>query len=209
MEIAGQHLSIPRNFLFMHRLPARFEIFVVARGAVTTKGTAFELEIAGQRLVLHSRIELKVGARYELEKVSALEFRILGEKKSDKEVHDAPSEADTTMEKSGEDAIRFLALGHQLSPHDLLALKVMEDSVSSPRRRNDKYVFDLGFEIGLKGVFVPHGPARFSLFISGHVNPEQNGGLARLMAEVGISPVRQVSEDVLERIAAGAVDIET
>lgn len=209
MEIAGQHLSIPRNFFFLHRLPSRFEILVVARGAATEKGTAFELEIAGQRLVLHSRIELKVGARYELEKASALEFRILSEKKAEKETPGTPRGAAVGEERRGDDAVQFLAMGNQLLPQDLLALKVLEETVASPHPRSDKYVFDLGREIGMKGVFVPSGARRFSLFFCGKLGADDQTGVTKLLAELGIAPVRQVSEEVLERIATGSVDIET
>ena len=86
MEISGQRLFFPPNFRFFQRLPARFEILVIARGANRQGNTVFEVEIAGQRLALPSRVPLLPGRRYELEKITELEFRIVREKElSEKE----------------------------------------------------------------------------------------------------------------------------
>lgn len=211
MEISGQRLSIPRNFLFLHRLPARFEILVVARGAQMPKGTAFELEIQGQRLVLHSKIDLKVGARYELEKVSAFEFRILNEKAEEKR-EALPAEAKNPLrEKISEaDAAQILRPETAAAFADLLALRVFEDSGGQLSAEADKYVFTMEAEAGMRGVFVPQGPGRFTLFVSGAgATARAVTDLTDILSPLGIGNIRSVTPAVLERISAGAVDIRT
>lgn len=211
MEISGQRLSIPRNFLFLNRLPARFEILVVARGAQVPKGTAFELEIQGQRLVLHSKIDLKVGARYDLEKISAFEFRILNEKAEEKR-ESLPVEVNNPRrEKISEaDAAQILQPESTAAYADLLALRVLEDSGGHLAAEADKYLFTLEAEVGLRGVFVQQGPGRYTLFVTGSgATARAVADLTEFLSPLGIGNIRAVSPAVLDRISAGAVDIRS
>ena len=211
MEISGQRLSIPRNFFFLNRLPARFEILVVARGANTPKGTAFELEIYGQRLMLHSKVDLKVGARYELEKASALEFKILSEKTEEIKEQSAP-ELPVSREKNTRetDAAGFFLPQVGTAYSDLLALRVLADAGKKIEAANSKYLFNFNAEIPLSGVFVPVATGQFNLFLSGQgIQGEHIDALAGLLAPLGIQNVRSVSPAILERISAGAVDIQS
>ncbi len=211
MEISGQRISLPRNFLFLNRLPARFEILVIAKGATLPKGTAFELEIQGQRLVLQSKIELKVGARYDLEKISALEFKILAEK------GDIPREktadelrTDPPRKNPGTDSPAVFIPDAKTTAQDLMALKVLADSGRHVSANGDKYLFSLESEIDLSGVFVPQTPGRYRLFVSGHaIQKADLENLAESLSGLGIDGVRHVTPAVLARISAGAVDIRT
>lgn len=211
MEISGQRLSIPRNFFFLNRLPARFEILVVGKGAQMPKGTAFELEILGQRLVLQSKIDLKVGARYELEKISAMEFKILAEKNEESRERPATETRSEAARKSETiQAETFFRGDGAFPPADLLALKVLADSGRSVSRENGKYLFNLATEFDTSGVFVPASPGRYRLFVSGQKLAKNDiDNLAALLAPLGVESIRHVNAGVLARLAAGAVDISS
>jgi len=210
MEIAGQRLYLPPNFNFLARLPARFEILVLARGATTGKTTAFELQIAGQSIVLKSETSLKVGARYELEKISATEFRILAEKKDETaatkiEIRDTP-QRDTRVEFERSE----LFINPQTPPHlqDAIALRIMKDKNHALEKHSDKYAFNFDHEFALGGVFVPHTPGKYLLFLSGaRANSSLQNELQEQLAELGVSRISLVSTQVLEQIATGAVDL--
>ncbi|MBS0618156.1 MAG: hypothetical protein JSR44_08205 [Spirochaetes bacterium] len=210
MEIAGQRLYLPQNFNFLARLPARFEILVLARGATSGKTTAFELQIAGQSIVLKSETPLKIGARYELEKISATEFRILDEKKEESTAAKIDNrdtlQSDTRIESERSE----LFINPQTPPqmHDALALRIMKDKKHALEKHADKYVFDFDCEFALGGVFVPHGPGKYLLFISGaRANSALQEELQTQLTELGVSRISLVSAQVLEQIATGAVDL--
>lgn len=210
MEIRGQSLSIPRNFFFLNRLPARFEILVVGRGVTSAKGTAFELEIQGQRLMLHSKVDLKPGARYELEKISALEFRILTEKLEEKKEPAAEiREAAARAKPSETEAAAYLQAQSDANSTDVLALKVLADSGRKIEAKADKYLFNLEAEFPVRGVFVPQAGG-FSLFVSSlGLNAGDIENLRHALSPIGIQNIRSVTPAVLERISAGAVDIQS
>jgi hypothetical protein len=211
MEISGQRISLPRNFLFLNRLPARFEILVIAKGATLPKGTAFEVEIQGQRLVLQSKIELKAGARYDLEKISALEFKILAEKGDDsREKTDAGLRTEPQRKQTNAESTGFFIPDTKTTAQDLLALKVLADSGRRVSANGDKYLFSLESEVDLSGVFVPQTPGRYRLFVSGHgIQKDDLEKLSESLSALGIDGVRHVTPAVLARISAGAVDIRT
>lgn len=211
MEISGQRLSIPRNFFFLNRLPARFEILVVGKGAQMPKGTAFELEILGQRLVLQSKIELKVGARYELEKISAMEFKILAEKNDEsREKPATETHSEPARKSEAEAAQSFLQGGAAFSAADLLALKVLADSGRAVTASGEKYVFQLASEFDTSGVFVPLSAGRYRLFVGGQkLQKHDLEVLSEMLSPLGVESIRHVDAAVLARIAAGAVDIRT
>lgn len=212
MEIAGQRLFFPRNFLYLSRLPARFEILVVARGAAQPKGVAFELEISGQRLVLNSKAELKVGARYELEKISATEFKLLRQV-TEREGETIPS---LPVEKNQKDRLSDTNISSIINdvrslPQDLLALKLIGDESNPIARTKDKYAFNWENSYSLSGVFVPIGDGKYSLFIAGTSAGENTNieELAILLNDLGVEKVHRVSHGVLATIAAGAIDLQT
>lgn len=211
MEISGQRLSIPRNFFFLNRLPARFEILVVAKGATLARGTAFELEIQGQRLVLHSKIDLKVGARYDLEKISALEFKIVSEKPEETRPQaPAPLPAEGRNKDSTGEALGFFMPESRAVYSDLLALKVLADSGREIERKADKYLFSLASEFAVSGVFVPLAAGKYTLFVTGSgAQGEALQKFGELLNEFGVQNIRYVSEAVLQRISAGAVDLQS
>jgi hypothetical protein len=212
MEISGQRLSIPRNFFFLNRLPARFEILVVAKGAPLAKDTAFELEIQGQRLVINSKIDLKVGARYELEKISALEFKIVGEKAEEQKAAAAASLPPEKILKNdtGEEALGFFMPESRAAYTDLLALKVLADSGRDILQKSDKYLFNLASEFAVSGVFVPKAAGKYTLFLSGSgAHPGAIQEFGDMLAGFGVQNIRYVSAAVLERISAGAVDLQS
>lgn len=209
MEIFPERLLFPRNFRFFHKLPARFEIHVVGKGARTAQGVVFELELAGQRLALPSRADLKIGARYELEKISGMEFRIVREIGEEKLPANEPVR--TTEKLMAQDLPAFnhwQNLPVQLS--DLIAIKLAGEGHGVERTATNKYAFDFGDSFRLQGVFVASQPGSYSLFLSGHAaNPETVTELTGALADLGVTAVRFVSADVFERIRAGSVDLES
>jgi hypothetical protein len=208
MEISGQRLFFPPNFKFFHRLPARFEILVIARGANKQGSTVFEVEISGQRLALPSRVALIPGKRYELEKISELEFRIVREKEpTEKEAgqelrtrkSDEPPAESTHTPLSG---ITPFSLG------ELALLRLLEEGGKSVRERNDKYVFDFSGEFELRGLFHPHRDGGYTLFISGVLAAAGfPDALSDELKSLGIRQVRILDNAVFDRLAAGAVDL--
>ncbi|MBL8032095.1 MAG: hypothetical protein JNJ69_00230 [Leptospiraceae bacterium] len=211
MQIGADRLFFPRNFLFFHRLPARFEIGVIARGATIPRGTVFELEVFGQRLALPSKTELKVGARYELEKISAMEFRIVREVGEEKPAS-APVETVKTERRpeSFADGLAAFAQLPSASYSDLLALRVSDDGHNIKKTGEHKYAFDLSADFPFKGVFIEREPGSYTLFVSGAAATlSATNALAAMLADFGVSAVRPVSADVLERISAGAIDMQT
>jgi hypothetical protein len=211
MEIGGNHLVFPRNFLFLNRLPARFEILVIGKGAITPQGTAYELEVAGQRIVLKSQIELRPGKKYQLEKVSVREFRI------SKELDEKPVESARTSsfeqqvrDDTNQDALALLMPETSLDFLNLLALKVLNDARRSVTTDAGKFRFDFGGELGAKGVFIPGKPGEFTLFVAGSgVNSTDITEIEKLLADLGVTRIRHVTEQVLERIAHGAIDLQS
>ncbi|HRP70445.1 MAG TPA: hypothetical protein PLY93_13010, partial [Turneriella sp.] len=128
MEITGSSISIPRNFLFLHKLPARFEMLVIARGAAFKESTAYEVELLGQRLVLRSKVELKPGTKYELEKENALVFRIVKEKHSENDnISDRHIASETIKEAYSDFENLSFQSFYGMTNLDLLSLKAIEE----------------------------------------------------------------------------------
>ncbi len=211
MQIFPDRVVFPRNFRFFNRLPARFEILVVDRGAKTARGTVFELELAGQRLALPSKAELKVGTRYELEKISATEFRILrevedGKKNADSDtVRNAPS-----AEPRQADGADYLST-HLAADHvDLLAVQLLSGEGRLGQAGESKFAFDLSGEFPLRGVFVQRSPGRYTLFLAGAAaDTAAVQHLTQVLRDFGVEAIRPVSSDILDRIEQGSVDMKT
>ena len=184
---------------------------MVDRGAKTPRGTVFELELAGQRLALPSKAELRVGARYELEKISATEFRILREIAEDKkpgETEIAATKPQTAPRLS--DGAQYLSAQPAAGSADLLAVKLIADEGGISPAGNNKYAFDLSREFPLQGVFVARSPGKYTLFIA--VTAADAHAIAHFqqaLKEFGVEVIRQVTADVLERIAQGSIDMKT
>lgn len=208
MEIAGQRLFFPPNFRFFHRLPARFEILVIGQGASRTGGTVFEVEIAGQRLALPSRVALVPGRRYELEKISEFEFRIV-EEKTEREKN-APGlrtldQPDATRVK---DQAPALPPPLPFSLGELAVFRLLEENGGGVREQNRKFLFDFVGEIELRGLFHPHSDGTYTLFVSGTAARRGfTAALADELKSLGVSAIRIIESPVFERLAAGAIDL--
>lgn len=211
MQVFPDRLVFPRNFRFFNRLPSRFEILVVDRGAKTARGTVFELELAGQRLALPSKAELKVGMRYELEKISATEFRILREVDAEKKTTD--TEAPRALPQQSArltEASDYLSMHVSATSPDLLAVKFLSEQGRLSHPGESKYAFDLGGEFPLRGVFVARSPGKYTLFLSGAAADNAAvGHFTQALKDFGVEAIRQVSEEVIDRIEQGSVDMKT
>jgi len=208
MEILGQRLFFPPNFRFFNRLPARFEILVIARGANKQGSTVFEVEIAGQRLALPSRVPLLPGKRYELEKITELEFRIIREI----EVSEKDSERNFPPRKAGETAPvpreEGFAPMTQMSLSELAILRLLEESGRSVREQNQKFLFDFSSEFELRGLFHPHHDGTYTLFVSGASAAHSfSGTLAAELKDLGITGIKVLEASLFDRLAAGAIDL--
>jgi len=211
LQIFPDRLVFPRNFLFFNRLPARFEILVVDRGAKTPRGTVFELELAGQRLALPSKAELKVGGRYELEKISATEFRILREIDAEKKAAEPESQpAKQRSEPRLADGAEYLSLHPSAVSPDLLAVRFLSEGRSIEKTGDTKYSFDLTGEFPLRGVFVARSSGKYTLFLSGTAaDTVAVRHFTEVLKDFGVEAIRQVSADVLDRIEQGSIDMKT
>lgn len=207
-EISGQKLLLPPNFRFFHRLPARFEILVIARGANRQGSTVFEVEISGQRLALPSRVALVPGKRYELEKISEFEFRIVREKAPLKEeageevrMH-RPDEPPVQSSSAPLPGITAFSLG------ELAVLRLLEEGGKPLREQNEKFVFDFAGEFDLRGLFHPHRDGNYTLFVCGVMaSAVLSEALSQELRSLGIREIRVLDAAVFERLAAGAVDL--
>lgn len=212
MEVFGQKLFFPPNFRFFHRLPARFEIFVVARGAERQGKTVFDIEIAGQRLALPSRVPLVPGRRYELEKISDFEFRIVKEKSAPEKTEEFAAHAEKNRESSNETAIAqtgfpFSDLVFSLS--DWAILRSLEDTGRSLTEKNGKFLFDFSGEFSLKGIFHPHRDGNYTLFLSGALaDPKLVSELKSIFQHLPITGIKILNSTIFDRISAGAINIE-
>lgn len=171
----------------------------------------FELEVAGQRLALPSKADLKVGARYELEKISATEFRILREVDTEKKQPEGESGAvKPKSEPRLADGAEYLAAHVAAGSNDLLAVKLIDDEgrINSPGA--NKYAFDLNGEFPLRGVFVARSPGKYTLFLSGAAaNQRAVEHFQQALKDFGVETIRLVSADVLDRIGHGSIDMKT
>jgi hypothetical protein len=153
-------------------------------------------------------VALIPGKRYELEKISELEFRIVREKEpTEKEAgqelrtrkSDEPPAESTHTPLSG---ITPFSLG------ELALLRLLEEGGKSVRERNDKYVFDFSGEFELRGLFHPHRDGGYTLFISGVLAAAGfPDALSDELKSLGIRQVRILDNAVFDRLAAGAVDL--
>jgi len=202
VQISGKRLFFPRNFRFLERLPARFDLTVIKRGVSGPKetGSAYEVRVMGQPLVIRSKVELKEGARYELEKKGPLEFSIISEK------------AQETIQKADAPEKTTLPSGDLLLPQlplpERFALKIVEDDQNISKISSGKYLFDWNHEFGLRGLFVERGAKEYILFLTGHSakarEVEQYG---ELLIGTAVSSVRYVQEQIFESLLVGAVDL--
>jgi hypothetical protein len=209
VKVVGEQLVLPRNFEFFRRLPARFQILVIGKGAVRPEGTTFEIEIMGQRLTLRSKIELKPGNRYELEKKSVTEFRIAREIEKDSP-GESFSATVTTKKLADIENVPSFAMrfdGVSVSPHDLLQVRDLEESDAVIETVGKKFRFDLETSVGLKGLFVPRSDASFALIVTGVSTNEENLEQFRaLVADLKITSVARVDATTFEHISSGAID---
>lgn len=204
MQISGQRLFFPKNFQFLQRLPQRFELLVIARGATNQNGSAFEVKVLGQSLVIRSKVALKEGARYELEKTSAIEFRIVAEKKS--EIDDSSPRTEKT--KTTVIPENLLPLSGATLP-EMLAVKILinEGTIQSPSI--GKYLVDWNLELGFKGVFIARDSGEHVLFVTGKAASGPTvQALAEQLRDLGILGVRNVSEQTFQSLATGAIDLQ-
>jgi hypothetical protein len=208
MKIVGEQLVLPRNFEFFRRLPSRFEILVIGKGAIRAEGSTFEIEIMGQRLTLRSKVDLKAGARYELEKQSATEFRIAREL-----VHEKAQPQQTAADKppslkneSVHDPHLLFAAG-DVSAQDLWKIHTLADSTPRIEQRENKYLFDLEASAGIKGLFVPVSSGGHALLLCGTAASNENlNALRGMLSDLQIRSVARVDAATFERIATGAID---
>ena len=209
MKIVGEKLLLPRNFEFFRRLPARFEILVVGKGAVRPDGSAFEVEILGQRLTLKSKVDLKPGARYALEKQSAVEFRIVRETEPE-----AAAAKTATRQKRADEAlprqdqgVTLYFEGSVTNAADLWKIQNLADSGLTIDQQGQKYRFDFEAAAGIKGLFVPVSSGGFSLLVCGPAaTPQNTTTLQELLGDLQIRSVARIDAATFERIAGGAID---
>ena len=208
MKIIGEKLVLPRNFEFFRRLPARFEILVIAKGAVRPDAATFEIEIQGQRLTLRSKVDLKPGARYELEKQSVTEFRITRETDSESAIvtrRVADRASAEARDKS--DNLQLLFDGPNLTATDLWKVQAFAEAGGEVEQRGQKYRFDFESEAGMKGLFVPVSSGGYSLLISGPAAIRENIEAFQLLLEdLQIRSVSRVDAATFDRISDGAID---
>ncbi len=208
MEIAGQRLFFPPNFRFFHRLPSRFEILVIARGASRQGSTVFEVEIAGQRLALPSRVALVPGRRYELEKISELEFRIVRESPGAEKESQQAAGATDKKEAATPENLSALVNVASFSLSELAILRLLEEAGGSVTKHQQKYLFDFSGEFDLRGLIHSHRDGTYTLFISGRLAA---GGfpdaLSSELRSLGITRIKLLNESVFDRLAAGAIDL--
>lgn len=208
MKIVGEKLVLPRNFEFFRRLPARFEILVIAKGAVGPDATTFEIEIQGQRLTLRSRVDLKPGARYELEKQSVTEFRIARETESEP-AYSGRRVAERAATEAGEarENLQPLPDAAGLAAADLWKIHAFAEAGREVEPRGQKYRFDFESEAGMKGLFIPISSGGYSLLISGPAAIQENIEAFQLLLEdLQIRSVSRVDAATFERISDGAID---
>lgn len=209
MKIVGEKLLLPRNFEFFRRLPSRFEILVVGKGAVRPEGSAFEVEILGQRLTLKSIVDLKPGARYELEKQSAMEFRIVRETERDSNDAKAATQlkrSDAVPANEDQGATLYFE-GALTSAADLWKIQNLADSGLAVEEQGQKYRFDFETAAGLKGLFVPVSSGGFSLLVCGAAATTENTTLFQeILGDLQIRSVARIDSATFERIAGGAID---
>lgn len=211
MEIAGHKLFLPANFSFLRRLPSRFDISVLSRGAEKSGLIAFELEVQGQRIVLKSGVELKVGARYELEKINETQFRIVRLLAEAEQVPEtSPPALKASHSPDFREAFPLLSGQAGLLPQDLLAIHLLEEEGQGITRHGAKYFFDWDTRFSLSGVFVPLPGRGYTLFLAGKAsNPDVTAEFTGLLHDLNIMNIRHVSRQALESIAAGAVDLRS
>jgi hypothetical protein len=98
----------------------------------------------------------------------------------------------------------------QLLPQDILAIKLLEEEKLSASRRDNKFFFDWDKKFSLSGVFVPLSGGGYTLFLSGAaVKGEVLEKLQELMSDLAVTNIRYVSRQVLETMAAGAIDLKS
>ncbi len=209
MKVVGEQLVLPRNFEFFRRLPARFQILVISKGAVRAEGTTFEIEIMGQRLTLRSKIELKPGNRYELEKKSVTEFRISREieKGAPDEISAGRHQERKTSAATGAMAHVLRFDGSGVSPGDLLKVQNLEETEILIEPKGEKVRFDLEESVGLRGLFVPRTNGGYALLVTGASAEDTNMQIFReLVSDLRIASVARVDAATFEHIASGAID---
>lgn len=209
MQVLGQSLLFPTNFRFFAKLPVRFEILVLSRGAQTKNGVGFEVEILGQRLMLRSKIELKLGARYELEKSSPFEFRIVAEKEpngtTEKKLGDLQGAKNERVELAYEE---LFTQQTQPSLAEILSLKILEDESSITRLQNKKYLFEFKHDFSLRGLFHANDSGQWTLFLTGEAaQKELVHQLKESLAELSIVSIQIIDATLFQSLAGGALDL--
>ena len=203
--LISDSVLFPRNLAFFQRLPARFEILVLARGEKTANGTFYELQVAGQKLTLLSKVDLKNGSRYELEKTGDLTFKIVRENflESEKNVEllkQIPNEAKSPHE------INPLLHWHSELPARLL-LKILEASDGSIKAAGEKVIFDFEAEFRLKGLFLIDADRKISLFLTGRDDLQQIiDDLRTILHLPNLKQIAVVREESFAALAAGGVN---
>jgi len=208
MKIVGEQLVLPHNFEFFRRLPSRFEILVIGKGAIRAEGSTFEIEIMGQRLTLRSKVDLKPGARYELEKQSVTEFRISRELDHEKAPsQQAAADRPNSLKNDSTNDPQLLFAAGNVSVHDLWKIHTFADSTSSIEQRENKYLFDIEASAGIKGLFVPVSSGGHALLLCGAaVNNENLNAFRAMLSDLQIRSVARVDAATFELIATGAID---
>ena len=204
--IISDSVLFPRNLAFFQRLPARFEILVLARGEKTANGTFYELQVAGQKLTLLSKVDLKNGSRYELEKTGDLTFRIAREKPFEDEMTGDSPKPVSNEQKIAHENNPSLFFFPEL-PARLLH-KIFESSKGSIKTVGEKVIFDFEAEFHVKGLFVIDADRQISLFLTGRDDlQEMIDHLRALLHLPNLKQIAAIKEESFAALSAGGINL--
>jgi len=73
------YIELPRNFLFIKKLPIKFLLDVLSETNKTSKGIWYKVKINNHQLNILSESKLKIGKKYSIEKQEGTKLKIINE----------------------------------------------------------------------------------------------------------------------------------
>lgn len=137
-------IQLPRNFNFISRLPARFNMLVLSKSNQTEKGIWYKVVIGGQELNILSKRKLEIGKHYVVEKKSKLELIVKEDTKAtqqSKELLSATSSADHSQAQKLYDFSSLFSLSRydiSLFTAHLISLLSVHDEQPHIEKNNDE-----------------------------------------------------------------------
>ena len=199
-------IQLPRNFIFISKLPLQFKIKVIEKGNTTSHGTWYKVIIEKNELNILSKVALQPGKIYSAEKKTSLSIKLLGEFQEEQKTESnkiAAEKPDNMTQKEKSTSLLPWPPSHPFHLQDYVLVWFMNKKNNSLHiDPSDKSVY---FQVAgqnsaktLSGAFIPN-PKTGSYELLFHF--EKSGDLEEIRNLMNGLPISAIKQTSLQHLA--------